>query len=81
MKTLAQWINERNQAGEDPKRQEKSLPIKQQTVSGVEYIHSQKLIHRDLKVTLNSEHIYFSLLHMNHGIGYLFVFTAVHGLQ
>ncbi|XP_029031642.1 interferon-induced, double-stranded RNA-activated protein kinase-like [Betta splendens] len=49
-KTLRNWIDERNQRTEqDFKRREESLEIVQQVVTGVEYIHSKKLIHRDLK--------------------------------
>ncbi|XP_028983571.1 interferon-induced, double-stranded RNA-activated protein kinase-like isoform X2 [Betta splendens] len=49
-KTLRNWIDERNQRTEHvSKRSEDSLKIAQQVVTGVEYIHSKKLIHRDLK--------------------------------
>ena len=63
METLQKWINQRNEAGEDSKRQEESFPIKLQIIIAVEYIHRQKLIHRDLKVTRNS----VNLFNMNHG--------------
>ncbi|XP_028975601.2 interferon-induced, double-stranded RNA-activated protein kinase isoform X4 [Esox lucius] len=47
-RTLKVWIDERN-AQRTPKRREGSLHITQQIVNGVDYIHSKKLIHRDLK--------------------------------
>ncbi|XP_058508427.1 interferon-induced, double-stranded RNA-activated protein kinase-like [Solea solea] len=49
-RTLESWIMERNEEHQqDSKRREESLNIAQQIVSGVEYIHSKKHIHRDLK--------------------------------
>ncbi|XP_038592858.1 interferon-induced, double-stranded RNA-activated protein kinase-like isoform X1 [Micropterus salmoides] len=49
-KTLGQWISEKNtQSPQDCKRREESLSIAQQIICGVEYIHSKKHIHRDLK--------------------------------
>ncbi|KAJ7987354.1 hypothetical protein DPEC_G00325610 [Dallia pectoralis] len=47
-RTLKVWIDEWN-SQRTPKRREDSLHITQQIVNGVEYIHSKKLIHRDLK--------------------------------
>lgn len=54
-KTLGQWISEKNtQSPQDCKRREESLSIAQQIICGVEYIHSKKHIHRDLKVRPDS---------------------------
>uniref|UniRef100_A0A3B5LHH0 Eukaryotic translation initiation factor 2-alpha kinase 2 n=1 Tax=Xiphophorus couchianus TaxID=32473 RepID=A0A3B5LHH0_9TELE len=48
--TLKQWIGERNKEElPHPQRGADSLPIALQIVNGVEYIHSENLIHRDLK--------------------------------
>ncbi|XP_034083223.1 eukaryotic translation initiation factor 2-alpha kinase 3-like isoform X3 [Gymnodraco acuticeps] len=51
VKSLRVWIDENNEKKSlpDPKRREEALTMFQQTVRGVEYIHSKTLIHRDLK--------------------------------
>ncbi|KAM3605552.1 uncharacterized protein V6R79_000665 [Siganus canaliculatus] len=49
-KTLRKWIDEKNNEPlTDAQRREESLAIAHQIASGVEYIHAQKHIHRDLK--------------------------------
>lgn len=56
-KTLRVWIQNKNKetSVQDSERREKSLEIAQEIVSGVEYIHSKTLIHRDLKVKRSEE--------------------------
>lgn len=52
-KTLKKWIEKRNELDKDDERRVDSRALAQQIVSGVEYIHSKNLIHRDLKVSLS----------------------------
>ncbi|XP_042565507.1 interferon-induced, double-stranded RNA-activated protein kinase [Clupea harengus] len=50
--TLSTWIKERNKHPDpDPHRRPDALDITKQIVKAVVYIHSQQLIHRDLKPT------------------------------
>uniref|UniRef100_A0A3B3W1I4 Interferon-induced, double-stranded RNA-activated protein kinase-like n=1 Tax=Poecilia latipinna TaxID=48699 RepID=A0A3B3W1I4_9TELE len=54
IKTLRVWIDEKNiqnpkKSLRDSRRREESVDIMVQMVSGVEHIHTNKLIHRDLK--------------------------------
>lgn len=49
-RTLREWIRQKNENQNQERNEEKSLSIFRQIVSGVEYIHSRKFIHRDLKV-------------------------------
>lgn len=46
--TLAEWIDKRR--GKDPDKR-LALEFFQQITIGVHYIHSEQLIHRDLKVS------------------------------
>ncbi|XP_030628152.1 LOW QUALITY PROTEIN: protein kinase containing Z-DNA binding domains [Chanos chanos] len=46
--TLSTWLKERNM-GTTPRKTQEIFKIFQQVVTGVEYIHSKGLIHRDLK--------------------------------
>lgn len=50
-RTLLDWIEDWYTKKLNSKRREESLTIAQQMVCGIEYIHSKKLIHRDLKVS------------------------------
>lgn len=50
-KTLKHWIVEKNKESlQDSKRREEGQSITEQIVSAVEYIHSKRHVHRDLKV-------------------------------
>ncbi|KAJ0005023.1 hypothetical protein NQD34_011237 [Periophthalmus magnuspinnatus] len=53
--TLRRWIHKKNKEPKENSRQKESLDLADQILSGVEYIHSKKLIHRDLK----PENIFF----------------------
>ncbi|KAK0153709.1 Interferon-induced, double-stranded RNA-activated protein kinase [Merluccius polli] len=51
IKNLQKWIDEKNMLRRDPNRGKDSLTIMRKLMCGVNYIHSENLIHRDLKVT------------------------------
>lgn len=59
--TLTKWISAENSKSQNVvQRRQESLQIALQLTSGVNYIHSRRLIHRDLKVRQTLSHSYFS---------------------
>lgn len=51
--TLRHWLDSRNHSSVVPLSESLCLQMFKKIVQGVEYIHSQGIVHHDLKVILN----------------------------
>lgn len=64
-RTLRQWLDIRNKQESSVVNVKQSLAIFQQVVSGVCYIHSQSIVHHDIKVSLLDTSFSSVLVHNN----------------
>ena len=64
-RTLRQWLDIRNTQEPAVVNVMQSVAIFQQIVSGVCYIHSQSIVHHDIKVSLLNTSVSSLLVHKN----------------